>query len=190
MIVRERDKEFVMVEQHHHAQISGELMRCLKKDLMKGREALESVTFAVYQHDCGWIPADKHPFWNDKDFAPHSFINFPTPLKALIYKAGIDEVAKEDNYSALLCSEHYTRFMIHDKSEEAKAFVKSEKGRQEYLKKSLPDFDSDLFQFHFGLLQFFDNLSLFLCLNEPGKNDILFSGMEFHCHLHSALKRK
>ncbi|WP_144463629.1 DUF3891 family protein [Siminovitchia fortis] len=170
MIVRERPDEFVMIEQHHHAEISGKLMCCLKEELLKG-QARESVTFAVYQHDCGWKLADKQPIWNDSELAPYSFTNFPTPLKTLIYQHGIDEVAKEDAYAALLCSEHYTRFLLHDESEEAKAFVKKEKARQEQLIETLPRFDPALFGFHYGLLQLFDNLSLFICLNEPGKNE-------------------
>lgn len=171
MIVRERAKEYVMIDQHHHAEISGQLMRCWKKDLLKTQAALKSVLFAIYQHDCGWKLADKEPLWDDGKLSPYSFTNFPIPLKTLIYQYGIDEVAKEDPYSGLLCSEHYTRFMLHDETDEAKTFVQREKERQEQLIESLPRFDPALFEFHYGLLQLFDNLSLFMCLNEPGMNE-------------------
>lgn len=171
MIVRERTEEFIMIEQHHHAEISGHMIHFWRKNRLRGQEAMESIILSAYQHDCGWKPADKQPFWNDKQLAPFAFTSFPTPLKTLIYKHGIDEVANKDKYAALLCSEHYTRFMLPDESEEAKAFVKSEKARQKKLVESLPEFDADLFEHHYSLLQLSDNLSLFICLNEPGKNE-------------------
>lgn len=160
MIVRERNEDFVMIEQHYHAHVSGELMRSWRKDLFKGQYALESVTLAIYEHDCGWIPADKQPFWNDRERAPYTFTNFPAPLKMLIYQYGIDKVAKKDAYAALLCTEHYTRFLLYDESDDAGAFIKTEKERREKLIASLPEFDPDLFNFHYGLLQLCDNLSL------------------------------
>ncbi|MFS0645700.1 DUF3891 family protein [Siminovitchia sp. 179-K 8D1 HS] len=168
MIVRERMNEFVMIEQDHHAGISGEIFSCWKDGFFKGEKWRESVLHAVTKHDCGWRMVDRQPFWNDQKQAPYTFMDFPSPAKTLIYNSGIDEVERRDRYAALLCSEHYVRFKQEEESPEAKQFVQFEKARQQRLIKSISDFGRSLFAFHYGLLQLCDNLSLYLCLNEPG----------------------
>ncbi|MFD1707656.1 DUF3891 family protein [Siminovitchia sediminis] len=191
MIVREREKDFVMIEQHHHGDVSGKLLHYWKESLWRG-DKQESVFYAVHQHDCGWKSADKTPIWNDQQQAPYTFMDFPMPLKTLIYRYGIDEIARENLYAALLCSKHYTHFMEMENSEEAQDFVKKEEIRQRKWFNSLPDSDRNLFHFHFGLLKLFDNLSLFLCLNEPGKNEHPFyrNGIPLSPALHGFQQEK
>ncbi|WP_042220607.1 DUF3891 family protein [Oceanobacillus manasiensis] len=170
MIIRERDHDFILVEQHNHALASGELIKQWKMGSFIDSPLQESVIFATQQHDAGWIPADKQPFWNDAKEMPYSFIDFPAPMKTLLYSHGIDQVQSTDLYSALLCSEHYVRFLKQDDTESGRIFVEQEKKRQEIIHSSLASFDEKLFSYHYALLQFCDNLSLFLCLNEPGEN--------------------
>lgn len=168
MIVRNRMDEFVMIEQDHHARISGEIFSYWKSDYLKSEKLNQSVLYAVTKHDCGWKMIDRQPFWNDKKQAPYTFIDFPSPAKTLIYRSGIDEVERRDQYAALLCSEHYLRFKQEEQSLEAKQFVQFEKSRQQRLIEFISDFEQPLFDFHYGLLQLCDNLSLYICLNEPG----------------------
>lgn len=170
MIIRERQDEFIFIEQHNHALVSGELAKQWRKDLLSASSLPQSVIYAIEHHDAGWVPADKEPFWNDAKGMPYSFIDFPAPTKTLLYTYGIDEVQKTDAYAALLCSEHYVRFLQQEESESAKHFVQQEQKRQESILSSLPSFYEEQFDYHYALLQFCDNLSLFLCLNEPGKN--------------------
>ncbi|MFD1037767.1 DUF3891 family protein [Virgibacillus byunsanensis] len=171
MIIREGSNGFVMIEQDYHAHISGEIITNWKDSLFHEPNLRGSVEYAIFNHDYGWKLIDKQPFWNDQKQAPYSFIDFPTPPKTVFYKHGIDEIEKVDPYAGLLCSRHYTRFLIDDTSPEAEAFVQKEEKRQRNLKHSLPAFDKALFDFHYGLLQFCDNLSLYICLNEPGTSN-------------------
>ncbi|MFD2043278.1 DUF3891 family protein [Ornithinibacillus salinisoli] len=168
MIVRERENEFIMIEQHNHALTSGDIMSHWKDSLFHGKANRKSVETAIYMHDYGWKEFDKQPFWNDQTQAPYTFSDFPTYPKIILYAHGINEVEKKDMYAALLCSEHYTRFLLNHTSVEAQSFVTEEKKRQKRILKSLGNIDKLLFRFHYGLLQLGDNLSLFLCLNEPG----------------------
>ncbi|MEC5425523.1 DUF3891 family protein [Virgibacillus sp. C22-A2] len=170
MIVREHDTEFVMIEQDNHAQVSGKFIANCQDSLFPGMKYKNSVDHAIFQHDCGWKPVDKQPFWNDQKKTPYSFIDFPTPSKVMLYTSGIDEVEKADSYAGLLCSEHYKRFLMSDMSEDAQLFVEQEKIRQHRIIDSLTEFDAVLFNFHYELLQFCDNLSLYICLNEPGED--------------------
>lgn len=168
MIVREHANEFVLTKQDDHAQVSGKIITNWRDDLFKTVKLRKSVEYAIYNHDVGWKPIDKQPFWNDQKQEPYTFIDFPTPPKAVFYKHGIDEVLQQDAYAGLLCSRHYMNFLLQETSDEAKAFVEQEKERQQQIIESLSDFDKNAFNFHYALLQHCDSLSLFMCLNEPG----------------------
>ncbi|HEY9576467.1 MAG TPA: DUF3891 family protein [Pseudobacillus sp.] len=168
MIVRERKNDFVLIEQDNHAQVSGSIMAYWRASLFYGPEFRRSVEYAISQHDCGWKPFDKQPFWNDKKQAPYTFIDFPQLSKIALYKQGIDEVEENDRYAALLCSLHYASFLSYEVSDEAKKFIAQEKQRRDRLIRSLGISDQSLLHFHYGLLQLGDNLSLYICLNEPG----------------------
>jgi Protein of unknown function (DUF3891) len=168
MIVREREDKFIMIEQDNHAIMSDELMKNWKESLFHGEELRQSVQYAIRYHDYGWKPFDKEPFWNDRSQAPYTFSDYPLSPKMVIYTFGIHEVEKNDPYAALLCSRHYSRFLLQDPSEEAVAFIKQEKHRQKRLIESFAGLNDDLFNFHYGLLKLGDDLSLYMCLNEPG----------------------
>ncbi|TRM11245.1 DUF3891 family protein [Lentibacillus cibarius] len=168
MIVRDSQEGFVMIEQDHHAKLSGEMAACLKASILPGDEFKQSVLYAIKNHDYAWKMLDKQPFWNDHKQQPYNFTDFPNPPKTVFYKHGIDEVEKQDTYAALLCSEHYTRFLLNDSNEAARSFVLFERQRQERIRQTVGAFDEERFFIHYGLLQFLDNLSLFVCLNEPG----------------------
>lgn len=169
MIVKERKDDFVMIEQHEHAKLSGHLFCHLKKEYKPSKTFVSAVQYAIYNHDYGWIPFDKAPFWNDEQNSPYSFINFPTAPKAILYEYGINKVMEKDLYAALLCSEHYGRFLHQNTAPEAIDFIEKEKLRQKRIKEELQTpFDETLFLSHYEYVQFFDNLSLYVCLNEPG----------------------
>ena len=168
MIVRERSNSFVLIDQHHHASISGNLFKQLKEALQPELAWRQAIEIAILHHDCGWIPFDQAPFWNDEKSAPYSFTDFPTSPKTVLYKTGIDKVEANSTYAALLCSNHYELFLKDNKEPLAKQFIKAEKSRQENIKQLFPGFDENVFASHYKILQFFDNLSLYICLNEPG----------------------
>lgn len=168
MIVREHENEFIMIEQDDHAHISGQLLANWSKQSFRGEHVRESVENAVHNHDYGWKTIDKQPFWNDVQKAPYTFVNFPALPKTVFYKHGIETVVRTDTYAGLLCSRHYTNFLLDDQSKEAQEFVRDEQKRQEQIIQTFTAFNGNLYDFHYGLLQFCDSLSLYLCLNEPG----------------------
>ncbi|GAB3806116.1 DUF3891 family protein [Virgibacillus kimchii] len=168
MIVREHEDAFIMIEQDNHAHVSEEIMKHWKDSLYKGKMFKSSVDYAIYKHDIGWAPFDKQPFWNDKDQAPYTFVTFPPLPKIILYQHGIDKAEEHDSYAGLLCSEHYKRFLVNNTSEEAQAFIRQEEARQQKIIAATPDYQKELFDFHYALVQLGDNISLYICLNEPG----------------------
>lgn len=169
MIIRETEREFVMITQHDHARLAGEIASHLEKELFLNDEFLSSALLAIDQHDRGWIALDASPIWNTESRAPYSFMDYPLTPKIDKYQRGIDEVENMNEYAALLCSLHYASFMhIRDSLDEACArFYQHELERQRRItdKLSVPQ---EVIQRHFMLLQLCDDISLYVCLNEPG----------------------
>lgn len=170
MIAYEREHEFVMVTQHHHALASGELANRWKDKYFIGKEKRKEVIWSISQHDRGWINLDDTPFWNDASGKPYTFIDFPLVPKLSFYRKGVDEVEARSLYGGLLCSMHYVSFLQGSSEEATLAYVQDEKIRQYYLKEKLGIGEEEQAEldFHFELLQFCDNLSLYMCLQEPG----------------------
>lgn len=168
MIVKERQHNYIMIEQDHHARISGQMAANLKDSFFLEEHLKQSVLYAVENHDYAWKMIDKQPFWNDQKQEPYMFTDIPNPAKTVFYKHGVDEVEKQDSYAALLCSEHYARFLVDDPEKNAQLFVQNERNRQQQIIQTRERFDKEIFGVHYGLLQFFDSLSLYICLNEPG----------------------
>src|SRR5690625_5126026 len=102
LIVRERNNEFVLIDEHHHAFISGKLFMYLKNKYVPEVEWKEAIEYAIFNHDLGWISFDQAPFWNDKKNSPYSFTNLPTAPKTVLYESGINKVEEKSLYAALL----------------------------------------------------------------------------------------
>jgi hypothetical protein len=168
MILRQTEDSFIMIKQHDHAYLSGEIIKHFNTSILKSDRYFEEMTYAAYQHDRSWIGLDDTPIWNDQDNIPYTFSDYPLIPKMAFYKIGLDEIEQVNSYSALLCSLHFYSFFTKSKKKECIAFLQEEAKRQASLKKILPGLDEELLQQHFRLLQFSDDLSLYMCLNEPG----------------------
>jgi hypothetical protein len=177
MIICEREQSFIMVTQHEHAKVSGKIAQNWKDDYFYGIERKDEVVLGIYEHDRGWIEADAAPIWNDKQHKPYSFIDFPVASKVTYYKKGIDEVEKMNKYASLLCSSHYVSFLQNDVNPSGRQFLMDEIKRQQHLLKELgiggkKDDTEKIFIYHLNILKFCDNLSLYICLNQPGEKKV------------------
>ncbi|WP_409254253.1 DUF3891 family protein [Bacillus sp. SCS-153A] len=168
MIIRENNDSFIMIRQHDHANLSGEITRHFNPSIFKSNQFFEDVVHAAREHDRGWIDLDETPIWNDTAEAPYSFADYPLLPKLAFYTIGLDEIETINVYAALLCSMHFCSFFSQTKNPDGLHFLHAESKRQKNIKKNLPVLDEDLLHQHFRLLQFSDDLSLYLCLNEPG----------------------
>jgi hypothetical protein len=173
MIIREIKDSFIMIRQHDHAQLSGEVIKHFSRDLLSSELFFEDLLVAAYQHDRGWIGLDHTPIWNDRLKRPYSFSDFPLIPKLAFYKKGLDEIEEMNSYAGLLCSMHFCSFFSQSKDKNGVKFLEDEAIRQNRIKMKLSGINESLLHQHFHLLQFSDNLSLYFCLNEPGteKND-------------------
>jgi len=167
MIIREQKQTITMIEQNHHAHLSAEIIKNWQDIFFKNDPYFESVLYAIKYHDYGWYHFDKQPFLNDDTQLPYSFIDFPVLPKTVLYTQGVDKVEEVDAYAAALCSTHYMRFMENNTRPEVQTYMAHEKKRTKRILTDLA-IDQATFDDHVALLQFADNISLYVCLNEPG----------------------
>lgn len=170
MIVNEQGNYFLMIKQHDHALVSGQIVLEWKKDFLLRSKLREEADWAVAQHDRAWIPLDEHPIWNEDKQRPFSFTDYPLEEKLEAYQRGIEETADQSLYAGMLCSMHYQSFFSEDSDDPViRSFISEEKSRQEKLfEKMEMDVPRDIYQLHFDRLQFCDDLSLYICMQEPG----------------------
>jgi hypothetical protein len=170
MIVRETNKDFVMTPQHEHAGFSSKIGRYLIKSLFVDHSYSRDVLIAIEQHDRGWIKLDDTPIWNDRNNTPFSFGDYPLLPKLVLYRKGLDEVEEMNEYAALLCSLHYTSFKHIQRSKitDCIDFIHYENERQKRLISKLDFPNENMILSHFKLLQLCDEISLYVCINNPG----------------------
>lgn len=167
MIVRERLDSFVLVEQHHHGMVSGEFARHWAREILTREAAL----YAIANHDVGWRELDETVRWNEETGRPLSFLDYPVEPKLRAYTNGLDYIQAHSPYAACLCSMHYGSFVRNARKEPEVSFREAEEERQRGIEASLSEEEISGLEYNFRLLQLCDDLSLFVCLNEPGRND-------------------
>jgi hypothetical protein len=165
VIVREKPGSYVLIKQHDHGLISGEFAR----HWAESPRPLEPTLYAIANHDAGWQVLDASVRWNAKTNKPYSFTDYPILPRLRAYEEGIDLLEAENPYAACLCSMHYAA-LVGD-SEAEVGFRERETQRQREIKDAMTGEELGNLEHNFHLLRLCDNLSLFVCLNEPGRKD-------------------
>ncbi|PFJ18259.1 serine hydroxymethyltransferase [Bacillus cereus] len=169
MIFREKnEKESILIRQHDHGFLAGEIASNIKEDFFGNQEYLMETIDAIYEHDRGWIGLDKVPILNDAKNIPYTFMDCPSSLRFVFYTIGLNEIEDFNPYGALLCSKHFLSFPLNEEDEEMLSFYKHELERQKRILKTLTKKQYSMFDKHYRLLKFCDELSLYVCMNKPG----------------------
>lgn len=166
MIVRKRGKHFILIKQHDHALIAGEMAAHIHEPV----QPLAKTLYAISHHDIGWEELDQSVLWNEETNSPYDFRNYPLLPKLEAYAQGISRVVASDYYAGFLCSKHYASFFTNEIDPVCRKFREQELARQHQLREYFTETEEENIARNFRLLQFCDQLSLFVCLNEPGEN--------------------
>lgn len=169
MILRAKENEWEIIKQDDHAFLSWQTAVNWNPDYFPFSGQKEDVLLAIRQHDRAWIPLDQSIRWNPEKNLPYDFTNYPVKEKLAAYKRGIDETEEISPYAAVLCSRHYSSFFSSGKNGQPVIdhFLQKEDLRREEIHSRL-DLDNEQVAAHVKLLQFCDDLSLYICLNPPG----------------------
>jgi hypothetical protein len=157
----------VLIGQHDHGRVSGEFARRWRE----GPTPLEPTLYAIANHDVAWQRLDETVRWDETTGRPYSFVDYPVEPKMEAYREGLDFLETQNSYAACLCSMHYASFVRDVEGAAEVRFRDGEDRRQERLKGAMSAQELENLEHNFRLLQTCDDLSLFVCLNEPGRND-------------------
>lgn len=192
MIWRQRGRELVLITQHDHSRLSGEMARRLGNGLFAPPSPFESVVHAIAEHDCGWAEEDREPAIDPQGLPTHVFeADVLTSMGA--WEKSVERVAAQDPYAGLLVSLHTMALANHAAARQAepedefarqrvfrvRRFVHRQIEVQEDLRRRLEmrtdlplrgglaeqgrAAEEDLLRTNFFLLEFLDQLSLDLC---------------------------
>ncbi len=184
MIVREVSEGFVLIGQHDHGLVAGEIARHWAREPLPSPSTL----YAIAQHDLGWRELDGTVLWNEEAGRPHDFIDYPAEPKVRAFAHALDVLEGRDPRAACLSSMHYTTLMQGSKNEAEVRFREAEERRQERLKGQISQESGEALDRDLRFLKLCDGLSLFLCLNEPGReasnpapypDGLVFDGEEY-----------
>lgn len=168
MIVRETATHYVLIRQHDHGVLAGNLAYHWGNPPFFPLPY--ELTVAAALHDFSWIDADAKIPWNVAEDRPWNFTDLPANERFPAYQNGLNKLEKINAYSALLASLHYCSFIDSKKGSPDPAairFLQKERKRQSRLKKRHPHFRKNL-MVRLAYLQLMDHLSLYCCLNKPG----------------------
>ncbi|WP_342555026.1 DUF3891 family protein [Paenibacillus sp. FSL R7-0652] len=177
MIVYEREHDFVLTAQHEHGLAAGEMAAHWKTEWLPHGPHRDELVLAAKEHDRGWIELDAAPLWNDYNQIPYSFRDFPLRPRFVFYRKGIEEVRQQSPYAGLLCSLMYTELFQKtlganpEDDDDIREYLLEEQQQQESWKKELGGDAAALegqLKNDVGVMLFCDQLSLFLCMEEPG----------------------
>lgn len=182
----------LLITQHHHSQLSGELAKRLGNALFAPPSPFGAVVHAIAEHDCGWVEEDRRPALNPHGQPAHVFEgDIFTSLAA--WERSVDLTMTHDPYAGLLVSLHTMALATHAAAKQTepedelsrqrvfrvRRFVHRQIEIQEELRRRLEmrtdlplrgglaeqgrAAEEDLLRANFFLLEFLDQLSLDLC---------------------------
>ncbi len=125
MIVTTDGDELVLIEQEHHAHLTGDLAALVPR----GRGNHAAFLAAARVHDNGWREADQAPTL-DADGWPRTFTTVADDTYEAVWRRGIARAADVDAMVGLLVGLHGARFFGGRSSPGMRALDDSERARQ------------------------------------------------------------
>lgn len=110
-MIRRKDSEgWILVSQHDHAVLAGEIIALWGNELFSPPRPFEEVVFAVREHDSGWKDWDARPKINPENEYPANFMEMEPRDQYGIWKGSYIGHAKEHPYASSLIALHFDRF--------------------------------------------------------------------------------
>ncbi len=105
MIRRHHDGDFILITQHDHALLAGELASHVGNEQFAPPNPYEQAVTGVRLHDCGWPTHDNSPTINDKG-QPLDVFETPREIALKSWITSAERAAEKDSYAGLLTSLH------------------------------------------------------------------------------------
>ncbi|MEA2271182.1 MAG: hypothetical protein QOC64_3792 [Solirubrobacteraceae bacterium] len=179
MIVCDLGDAWQVVLQPDHAALSGQIAERWGNGELAAPQPAASVAIASRRHDDGWAVWERAPQL-DASGAPANFVNVQIPSHLAFWRAGAAAVTEHDAYAGLLVSMHGAgiyrgRYGTQPEMKMAfaaeaeqlvEAFVAEQEDGYPRRRAELGADEAETWA-NYRLLQAFDRLSLFFCMNDP-----------------------
>lgn len=110
-MIRRKDSEgWILVTQHDHAVLAGEIIALWGNDRFSRPRPFEEVVFAVREHDSGWKEWDSRPKINPENGCPANFMEMEYRDQYGIWKGSYLGHAQKHPYASSLIALHFDRF--------------------------------------------------------------------------------
>ena len=114
MIRRDVKEGWVLINQHDHAELSGEIMTFWGNKEFSRPEPYDEVLFAIRGHDNGWKEWDSSPRINPVNQYPMNFIEMTSSDQAYIWRRCFKRHSVEHPYASALIALHFGK--LNEKS--------------------------------------------------------------------------
>lgn len=110
-MIRRKDSEgWILVSQHDHAVLAGEIIALWGNAAFERPRPFGEVVFAVARHDSGWKDWDASPKINPENGYPANFMEMEPGDQYRIWKGSYLGHAREHPYASSLIALHFGRF--------------------------------------------------------------------------------
>lgn len=106
MIIQQQTDPMIVIRQTDHAFLASYFARELGNEGFVRPEPFSAFCAAVAEHDNGWRDWELCPGVDPKSLAPYTFMSVPTEEHIALYQRGLERLAAQDPYAALLVSLH------------------------------------------------------------------------------------
>ncbi|MCI0454611.1 MAG: DUF3891 family protein [Candidatus Dadabacteria bacterium] len=114
MIRRDDKRGWILINQHDHAELSGEIMRHWGNDKFTKPVPYDEVIFAIKEHDNGWKEWDSTPEVNHENQYPKNFLEMTSLEQTEIWRRCFKRHSEEHPYASALIALHFGK--LNEKS--------------------------------------------------------------------------
>lgn len=174
IVAAEREGELLVVSQHDHARLSGDLLSLWRADGLPEHPRRDDLLFAARHHDTGWREADSAPRADPESGRPLDFMNMPREVRIDIWLRGTERYADDRPYAALLLTRHALALHRDRRGEEGweeELLAPLDERHEELLARTAAD--PEAVEHDYRFLSLADTLSLAACARwrEPVERD-------------------
>lgn len=110
MIRREINGGWILITQHDHAELSGQIMTHWGNSEFSKPDPYDEVLYAVREHDSGWKEWDSLPKINPETGYPANFTEMSFQDQGDIWRRCYNPYSKDKPYASCLVALHFSKF--------------------------------------------------------------------------------
>jgi hypothetical protein len=110
MIRREQNEGWILITQHDHAKLSGQVIAYWGNNEFAEPEPFDEVLFAIREHDSGWKEWDSLPKINPETGYPANFVEMSSQDQCGIWSRCYKSHSSTHPYASSLIAFHFSRF--------------------------------------------------------------------------------